>query len=132
MPSPIGAAGETFWRLGYEGASIADLTAAMGITPQSLYAAFTSKADLYREAVEQYRREEGAAAGRNLAGGGHVVEVIGKLLRASAHEFTRLGRPRGCMISTAVLPSKIRQSQITSRPCAVRRWPCWRRASGRA
>ncbi|UCM20896.1 TetR/AcrR family transcriptional regulator [Ensifer adhaerens] len=114
MPSPIGAAGETFWRLGYEGASIADLTAAMGITPQSLYAAFTSKADLYREALEQYRREEGAAAGRNLAGGGHVAEVIGKLLRASAHEFTRPGRPRGCMISTAVLTCAVENQAIAN------------------
>lgn len=51
----LSAARETFWEHGYEGASIADLTAAMGITPQSLYAAFNSKADLYRAALEQYR-----------------------------------------------------------------------------
>ncbi|MFK0272176.1 TetR/AcrR family transcriptional regulator [Ensifer sp. NPDC090286] len=116
----LAAAGETFWRLGYEGASIADLTAAMGITPQSLYAAFTSKADLYREALEQYRREEGAAAGRNLAGKGHVVEVIGKLLRASAHEFTRPGRPKGCMISTAVLTCAVENQAIASHVSALR------------
>ena len=42
----LGLARRTFWQLGYEGASIADLTAAMGITPQSLYAAFGSKAEL--------------------------------------------------------------------------------------
>ncbi|QHG70624.1 TetR/AcrR family transcriptional regulator [Ensifer adhaerens] len=119
LPSPIGAAGETFWRLGYEGASIADLTAAMGITPQSLYAAFTSKADLDREALEQNRRE-GAAAGRNLAGGGHVIEVIGQLLRASAHEFTRPGRPKGCMISTAVLTCAVENQAIASHVSALR------------
>ena len=49
---------ETFWRLGYEGASIADLTAAMGITPQSLYAAFGSKAELYRETLALLSRFE--------------------------------------------------------------------------
>ncbi|WP_173516111.1 TetR/AcrR family transcriptional regulator [Ensifer sesbaniae] len=116
----LAAAGETFWRLGYEGASIADLTAAMGITPQSLYAAFTSKADLYREALDQYRKEEGAAAGRNLASEGHVVEVIGKMLRASAHEFTRPGRPKGCMISTAVLTCAVENQAIARHVRALR------------
>ncbi len=108
----LAAAGETFWRLGYEGASIADLTAAMGITPQSLYAAFVSKAELYREALERYRQEEGAAAGRNLNGGGHVVDAIAKLLRISAHEFSLPGRPKGCMISTAVLTCAVENDAI--------------------
>jgi len=52
----LASARETFWEHGYEGASIADLTAAMGITPQSLYAAFRSKAGLYKESLDQYRR----------------------------------------------------------------------------
>src|ERR1700756_3392727 len=56
----LGKAAHTFWQLGYEGASIADLTAAMGITPQSLYAAFQSKADLFKESLSQYRRTDGA------------------------------------------------------------------------
>ncbi|WP_163368077.1 TetR/AcrR family transcriptional regulator, partial [Enterobacter hormaechei] len=37
-----------FWRHGYEGVSLNDLTAAIGIAPPSLYAAFGSKAGLYR------------------------------------------------------------------------------------
>lgn len=116
----LAAAGEAFWRLGYEGASIADLTAAMGITPQSLYAAFTSKADLYRETLERYRREEGAAAGRNLGGEGHVVDVIGEMLRVSAREFSLPGRPRGCMISTAVLTCAVENEAIARHVSALR------------
>ena len=45
---------EVFWRNGYEGASIADLTAAMGINPPSLYAAFGNKAGLFRKALDRY------------------------------------------------------------------------------
>lgn len=45
---------EVFWRKGYEGASLADLTAAMGINPPSLYAAFGNKEELFRKAVERY------------------------------------------------------------------------------
>src|ERR1700677_3142305 len=49
-----------FWRKGYEGASLADLTEAMGINPPSLYAAFGNKEVLFRQVLERYdeRREE--------------------------------------------------------------------------
>ena len=43
-----------FWRKGYEGASIADLTAAMGINPPSLYAAFGNKERLFLKVIERY------------------------------------------------------------------------------
>lgn len=110
-------AAETFWRLGYEGASIADLTAAMGITPQSLYAAFASKADLYHEALEWYQTTIGAATARAIEEG-DVVVGLAIVLRDSAMEFTRPDRPHGCMISTAVLT------------CAVENEPVARHVSG--
>jgi AcrR family transcriptional regulator len=43
-----------FWRHGYEGASLADLTKAMGINSPSLYAAFGSKEGLFRAVLERY------------------------------------------------------------------------------
>jgi AcrR family transcriptional regulator len=48
-----------FWRHGYEGASVADLTKAMGIGAPSLYACFGSKEGLFRAVVDRYeaRRE---------------------------------------------------------------------------
>ncbi len=55
---------EVFWRRGYQGASMTDLTAAMGIGSPSLYAAFGSKEALFREAVDLYNLTEGAVPGR--------------------------------------------------------------------
>lgn len=43
-----------FWRKGYEGASVSDLTDAMGINPPSLYAAFGNKEGLFRRALDRY------------------------------------------------------------------------------
>jgi AcrR family transcriptional regulator len=43
-----------FWRNGYEGASLSDLTAAMGINSPSLYACFGSKEGLFRAVLERY------------------------------------------------------------------------------
>ncbi|ACB94549.1 TetR/AcrR family transcriptional regulator [Beijerinckia indica] len=43
-----------FWRNGYEGTSLADLTEALGITKPSLYAAFGNKEELFRKALDRY------------------------------------------------------------------------------
>ena len=43
-----------FWRQGYEGASLSDLTAAMGINSPSLYACFGSKEGLFKAVVDRY------------------------------------------------------------------------------
>jgi AcrR family transcriptional regulator len=48
---------EVFWRHGYEGATIAELTSAMGINPPSLYAAFGSKEGLLRAALDRYSQK---------------------------------------------------------------------------
>ncbi len=47
---------EVFWRKGYEGASLSELTRAMGIRPPSLYMAFGNKDGLFRRALDLYAR----------------------------------------------------------------------------
>ena len=93
----------TFWRLGYEGASIADLTAAMGITAQSLYAAFGSKSALYHEVLSHYQQTVGAFSARALREEESALAGFKRLLMESAAEFCKPRRPRGCMVSTGVL-----------------------------
>ncbi|MBQ4827992.1 TetR/AcrR family transcriptional regulator [Alteromonas sp. MMG017] len=43
-----------FWQKGYDGASMKDLTDAMGINSPSLYAVFENKHQLYLEAIKYY------------------------------------------------------------------------------
>lgn len=112
-------AAETFWRLGYEGASIAALTAAMGITPQSLYAAFSSKAYLYREALAWYQAHIGASTARALEEN-DVVTALARVLHESAREFTRPGRPHGCMVSTAVLTCAVENEPVARHVSSLR------------
>lgn len=45
---------DVFWRKGYEGTSLPDLTEAMGINRPSLYAAFGNKESLFRKALQRY------------------------------------------------------------------------------
>lgn len=48
-----------FWRQGYEGTSMSDLVAELGIASARIYKAFGSKEQLFREAIASYETEEG-------------------------------------------------------------------------
>ncbi|TBZ41336.1 TetR/AcrR family transcriptional regulator [Rhizobium leguminosarum] len=90
-----------FWRHGYEGVSLNDLTAAIGIAPPSLYAAFGSKAELYREALDRYAGIPGALL--NLDAASTQDEVVAAILRQGADAVTDPEGERGCMVSSGML-----------------------------
>jgi AcrR family transcriptional regulator len=89
---------EVFWQHGYEGTSLSDLTAAMGINRPSLYAAFGCKEALFREAVDLYEAEEGAEGERLLRECGTAREAIEAILRDKARAYADPDKPAGCMI----------------------------------
>lgn len=87
-----------FWESGYEATSVSDLTEAMGINSPSLYAAFGSKEELFREAVTLYAATEGASAVRWLDDEPTARTAVESMLRANATAFTDPDKPPGCMI----------------------------------
>ena len=92
---------EVFWDHGYEATSVSDLTTAMGINSPSLYAAFGSKEQLFREAVAHYDQTEGAAAAAALRELPTARESIAEVLRHNVIAFTEPDQPPGCMIVLA-------------------------------
>ncbi len=96
-------AARLFWRHGYSGTSTRALTAALGLSPSSLYAAFDSKAGLFEEAVRTYAeryREIYAAA----VTAPDLASVLERVLRGSVEEFTQPPAEHpGCLVSSAVL-----------------------------
>jgi AcrR family transcriptional regulator len=87
---------EVFWRHGYEGTSLTDLTGAMGINRPSMYAAFGNKEDLFRKAVARYAEADMAYA-REALEKPTARAVIESFLRANADALTRPDRPSGCL-----------------------------------
>jgi len=59
MDKALERAMKLFWRQGYEGTSIADLTRELGVTRPSLYAAFDSKETLFLKALDLYEVRAG-------------------------------------------------------------------------
>lgn len=92
-----------FWARGYEGTSLGDLTAAMGINKPSLYAAFGCKEELFTEAVAFYDATEGEPVQRALDEAPTARAAIEAMLRVNAAAYAAPQSPRGCMIVLASL-----------------------------
>src|ERR1700682_5422195 len=73
-----------FWRKGYEGASLSDLTRAVGVNRPSLYAAFGDKEALFRKALDRYLNGP-AAYHRHALQEPTARAVVARLLRGDAY-----------------------------------------------
>lgn len=101
-----------FWSCGYEGASMNELSQAMGINKPSLYAAFGCKETLFREAIELYGREQSAPVSEALEKGDTARGSIERALRVNARCYTAPDNPRGCMVVTAALAGAPENSPV--------------------
>lgn len=91
---------DLFWRHGYEGTSMSDLVAALGIASARIYKAFGSKEQLFREAIGHYEQQEGGFAERALE---HpdIQVAIREMLEQAVQLFARPEAPLGCMVVSA-------------------------------
>ncbi|MEZ2143024.1 TetR/AcrR family transcriptional regulator [Bradyrhizobium sp. DN5] len=88
---------EVFWRHGYEGATIAQLTEAMGINPPSLYACFGNKEGLLKAALDRYTKLRGVWMDEVVAAP-TARAVAERMLMGIADKQTDPANPPGCLL----------------------------------
>ncbi len=93
---------KVFWLRGFEGASMAELTEALGINRPSIYAAFGNKEELFRKALGKYLAGPVAYVAEAMKEP-TARQVVEKLLTQSAEVLTNPNNPRGCMIVQGAL-----------------------------
>lgn len=110
---------EVFWAKGFEGASMAELTAAMGIASPSLYAAFGSKDALFREAVGLYVATDGSDIWAAVTQADTAYAAVEGFLMATARLFSRPDKPSGCLVVLSALhetqASEAVRSELTAK-----------------
>ena len=89
---------EVFWRNGYEGSSVAELTEAMGISPPSLYSAFGNKEGLFRRALDRYIEKHGGYWDKAFAEP-TARAMAEHLLHGCAKFLAQERNPPGCMFA---------------------------------
>ncbi len=110
-----------FWRHGYEGASLERLRHVMGgLSPASFYAAFGSKAGLYREALTLYSATHGRAVAPLTDEQLPPRERIEQTLRRSVRMQTDPSHPAGCMVALDALPSAADADELKALTAAAR------------
>ncbi|MGH8592067.1 MAG: TetR/AcrR family transcriptional regulator, partial [Gammaproteobacteria bacterium] len=119
---------QVFWRKGYEGTSLPDLTEAMGINRPSLYAAFGNKEALFRKALDRYA-DGPAAYFREALEAPTARAVVERLLLGAVDLLTDPRHPPGCLVVQGALScgeaaEPIRQELVSRRKAgeaAIRR-----------
>jgi len=88
---------KVFWRKGYEGTSLPDLTRAMGINRPSLYAAFGNKEELFLKVLDRYA--QGPAGYVRKALNEPTARAVAERLLYGAIELqSERGHPAGCLM----------------------------------
>jgi AcrR family transcriptional regulator len=108
-----------FWRKGFEGASLNDLTAAMGIQPASLYKAFGNKRTLFEKALARYLAGPVAFV-HDALNEPTAYAVADRILRRTAEFLTEGRSRRGCMTIQAALASGVEGEPIRRKLIALR------------
>lgn len=111
----VAAAQAVFWDRGYSQTSVADIVAATGLKPGSLYGAFGSKKGIFLEVLETYnhgfvrhvdelrRHESGALAG--------LITILGTIIDDAVTGEDR----RGCLAVNAMLEMSRHDADIAER-----------------
>jgi len=110
---------QVFWRKGYEGTSVSDLTKAAGVNRPSLYAAFGDKKALFRKALDRYLTGPAAYTQEALKEP-TARAVVERLLQGAADLNAGPRNPGGCLMVQGALASgdageSIRQELVACR-----------------
>ena len=94
----IEKATQVFWSKGYDGVTIDDLVAGMGVGRPSLYAVFGDKRAIFLRVLRAYAERKGASAAKALLSPQTLRDSIASFLRYNVESSTEKGSARGCLL----------------------------------
>jgi AcrR family transcriptional regulator len=89
---------QVFWSKGYDGVTIDDLVAGMGVGRPSLYAVFGDKRAIFLRVLEAYAEAKGARAAKVILTPHSLRDSIAGFLRFAVESATEKGSARGCLL----------------------------------
>jgi AcrR family transcriptional regulator len=89
---------QVFWLKGYDGVTIDDLVAGMGVGRPSLYSVFGDKRTLFLRVLRAYAETKGALAAKALLSPRTLRDSLAAFLRHTVETATAEGSARGCLL----------------------------------
>jgi AcrR family transcriptional regulator len=103
---------QVFWSKGYDGVTIDDLVAGMGVGRPSLYAVFGDKRKIFLRVLKAYAERKGASAAKALLSPKGLRDSLVAFLRYAVESATEKGSARGCLmicVAPLVNDAEVRQ-----------------------
>ena len=89
---------QVYWSKGYDGVTIDNLVAGMGVGRPSLYSVFGDKRTLFLRVLKDYAEKKGALAGKALLSPQTLRDSLAAFLRHAVESATEKGSARGCLL----------------------------------
>ena len=89
---------QVYWLKGYDGVTIDDLVAGMGVGRPSLYAVFGDKRALFLRVLKAYAEKKGALAAKALLSPQTLRDLLARFLKHAVESATEKGSARGCLL----------------------------------
>jgi AcrR family transcriptional regulator len=89
---------QVFWSKGYDGVTIDDLVAGMGVGRPSLYSVFGDKRTLFLRVLKAYAERKGASALKALLSPQALPDALASFLRYIVESATEEGGATGCLL----------------------------------
>ena len=106
---------DVFWRKGFQGTSLDDITAATGLAKPSLYAAFGDKNAMFLKVLERYHASIVADAERILNEGASAREAIERWLTGFVPFCSGVKGIRGCLSVNTAADGASDQKEVRNR-----------------
>lgn len=106
----ISKAMDVFWKKGYSGASMRDLTEAMGINSSSLYNTIGDKHQLFVKCIKNYTESRRDAAEKKLQNISSPIHAIEQFINGAAHSITN--EPNSCLAIKTTFEMAIDDSEV--------------------
>src|SRR5271165_1673917 len=89
---------QVFWSKGYDGVTIDDLVAGMGVGRPSLYSVFGDKRTLFLRVLKSYAEKKGVRAAKALFSPPTLRDSLAAFLRHVVETATEEGCAPGCLL----------------------------------
>src|ERR1700758_4959270 len=94
----LAKATQVFWQKGYDGVTVDDLVAEMGVGRPSLYSIFGSKRKIFMRVLQMYAEKKGALSAHALLSPPTLRDAITNFLRFAVTSATEKNSASGCLL----------------------------------
>ena len=115
----LAGARDAFWRHGYSGTSLEELSDATDMNRPSMYAAFGDKRALYLQTLDRYTQDAHVSIERAMGGGRPLSEGLRRYYDFALNIYFSGEAPRGCYLLGTAVTEAVADAEVAAKLLAA-------------